>query len=91
MGPIGRATVPLLLAVVFVASASVAGATSAGYPGTPLPPSPVAGELDEEDLHDGSLADYYSVDLQAGDRIRVSLNAPIEDRRADGMGASARE
>lgn len=68
---VGGLAVSLAVAAL-PASAGASFEPPAGYPGVPLPPSPVLGNLDASDITTaGVLADCFSVELLGGDRLKL--------------------
>ncbi len=64
----------LALGAVWPCPATAAVEPPPGFPGVPLPPSPLIGRLDISDITtSGALAECYSVELAEGDRLRVSV------------------
>lgn len=66
-----------LAAVALLFPAHVVAYEPIGFPGVPLPPSPVVGQWDSTNTTDsGVVADCYSLDLAAGDRFRAWITEP---------------
>lgn len=70
----------LLISMNLIPSAAFALDLPPGYPGAPLPLSPIAGQLDSSDIViPGAMSECYSVELSAGDRIRFFAERPGDE------------